>query len=297
LKGEVLSEIGELKEAGAVALSDDGVSVKNSELMRRAMEYARGFDMLIIQHCEDRELTNHGVMNEGYISTENGLKGIPAASEEVIVARDIILAKLTACRVHIAHVSTEGSVDLIRRAKAEGISISSEVTPHHLILTDEACRDFDTNKKVNPPLRSEKDVAALRKALADGTIDSLATDHAPHAIMEKELEFDQAASGLIGLETAFSITYELVEMGIIGLSELIARWTVFPSRILRIGKGTLSIGADADIAIVDPEKTYVIDKDRFLSKGRNSPFHGRRVKGIVEKTIVGGEKVFDIDTV
>lgn len=296
MKGEVLSEIGELKEAGAVALSDDGVSVKNSELMRRAMEYARGFDMLIISHCEDIELTGHGVMNEGYISTEIGLRAIPAAAEEVIVARDIILAKLARCRVHIAHVSTEGSVNLIRQAKAEGIPVSCEVTPHHLVLTDESCRDFDTSKKVNPPLRSERDITALRKALADGTIDCLATDHAPQGIIEKELEFDLAAFGVIGLETAFSITYGLVEEGIIGLCDLIARWTTFPAGIMGIERGTLSAGADADLAIIDLDKEYVIDKNSFKSKSRNTPFHGKRVRGLVEKTIVGGNKVFDAGT-
>jgi dihydroorotase len=293
LRGEALSEIGEMKEVGIVALSDDGFSVRNSELLRRAMEYAKGFNLTIISHCEDIDLKGDGVINEGLVSTELGLKGIPNVAEEVIVARDILLSRLTGCSLHIAHVSTAGSVDIIRRAKAEGIKVTAEVTPHHLVLTDEACRDFDTNTKVNPPLRTRRDVDALRSAISDGTIDAISTDHAPHSLVEKEVEFDQAAFGIVGMETAFSITYEMVEKGIISIADLIARWTIYPARILRIEKGTLCKGAQADITIIDLEKEYVIDRNLFRSKGRNTPFHGWKVKGFVEKTIWKGELIYD----
>lgn len=291
-QGVELAEIGELFDAGCKAISDDGRPVMNSEVMRRGMEYARGFDILVISHCEDANLSSGGVMNEGIISTRLGLHGIPPAAEEVMVARDILLTEYTGCRLHLAHISTAGSVRIIREAKSRGIAVTSETTPHYFTLTEDAVEGYDTNTKVNPPLRTSLDMAAVREGLRDGTIDLIATDHAPHALEEKELEFDQAPFGISGLETALSLTLGLAEDGLFSLEEAISRLTINPARVLGIDKGCLAVGADADIAIIDLDDRWVVDPARFRSKGRNSPFAGWKVKGSVFMTIMGGRIVF-----
>ncbi|HLF85475.1 MAG TPA: dihydroorotase [Nitrospiria bacterium] len=291
-QGVELAEIGELYDAGCIAISDDGRPVMNSEVMRRGMEYARGFDMLVISHCEDANLSSGGVMNEGIISTRLGLHGIPPAAEEVMVARDILLAEYTGCRLHLAHISTAGSVRIIREAKARGIAVTAETAPHYFALTEEAVEGYDTNAKVNPPLRTSLDMAAVREGMKDGTIDLIATDHAPHALEEKELEFDQAPFGISGLETALSLTLGLVEDGIFSLEEAISRLTINPARVLRIDKGFLAVGSDADIAIIDLDERWEVDPARFRSKGKNSPFAGWKVKGSVFMTLAGGRIVF-----
>jgi dihydroorotase len=291
-QGVELAEIGELFDAGCFAISDDGRPVMNSEVMRRGMEYARGFDMLVISHCEDANLSSGGVMNEGIISTRLGLHGIPPIAEEVMVARDIALAEYTGCRLHLAHISTAGSVRIIREAKSRGITVTAETAPHYFALTEEAVEGYDTNAKVNPPLRTSLDMAAVREGLRDGTIDLIATDHAPHALEEKELEFDQAPFGISGLETALSLTLGLVEDGIFSLEEAISRLTINPARVLGIDKGYLAIGADADIAIIDLDDRWLVDPAIFRSKGKNSPFAGWKVKGSVFMTIMGGRTVF-----
>lgn len=292
MKGEALVEMGELKEAGVVALSDDGRPIMKSDVMRKALEYAKIFELPIISHCEDIYLSGDGVMNEGYTSTVLGLKGIPSASEVVMVARDIALAELTGGRVHIAHVSTRRSVELIREAKAKGVRVTAEVTPHHLTLTDEAVMGFNTNAKVNPPLRGEGDREALIEGLRDGTIDCIATDHAPHSLVDKEVEFDIASFGIVGLETALPLLLALVFEGKIGIHELLEKVSINPSRILNINRGTLKPGSIADITIIDPEAEWVVDPSLFHSKGRNTPFKGWRMKGRVVKTIVGGKVVY-----
>lgn len=291
-KNEELAEIEALKRTGCIAFSDDGKPVTNSLIMRRAMEYSKIFDVPIISHCEDIYLSEGGVMNEGFVSTILGLKGIPKAAEEIMVARDIALCELTGGRLHIAHVSTEGAVNMIREAKSRGIPVTAETCPHYFTLTDDSLKSYDTNLKVNPPVRTEKDVEAVKKGLKDNTIDAIATDHAPHHIDDKTKEFDTAAFGISGLETAFSLSYKLVEQGIINLKHLISKMTITPSNIMRINKGTLSEGADADIAIINLEKSFKVDVSRFLSKGKNSPFHGWILKGVVEKTVAMG-KMFD----
>lgn len=294
LQGEELAELGELSEAGCVAISDDGRPVMNSELMRRALEYASMFGLPVIDHCEDLNLSGKGVIHEGRVSLETGLKGIPWAAEAVMVARDLLLAELTGWRVHIAHVSCAESVRLIREAKARGIPVTCEVTPHHFTLTEEAANTFDPNAKMNPPLREASDVAAILEGLRDGTIDAIATDHAPHALYEKEREFDLAPFGIVGLETALGlIITTLVEAGVLTLKEAIAKLTVNPARIVNLTKGTLSVGADADLTIFDPKKEWIVDVDQFASKGRNSPFHGWKLKGQVVATIVGGRLVWE----
>lgn len=294
LQGEELAELGELSEAGCVAISDDGRPVMNSELMRRALEYASMFGLPVIDHCEDLNLSGKGVIHEGRVSLETGLKGIPWAAEAVMVARDLLLAELTGWRVHIAHVSCAESVRLIREAKARGIPVTCEVTPHHFTLTEEAANTFDPNAKMNPPLREASDVAAILEGLRDGTIDAIATDHAPHALYEKEREFDLAPFGIVGLETALGlIITTLVEAGVLTLKEAIAKLTVNPARIVNLTKGTLSVGADADLTLFDPKKEWIVDVDQFASKGRNSPFHGWKLKGQVVATIVGGRLVWE----
>jgi len=294
--GEELAEIGELVGAGCVAISDDGKPVMNAELMRRALEYASLFRIPVIQHAEDAHLTGKGVMHEGRVSTELGFKGIPAASEAVIVARDILLAELTGSHYHVAHVSTAEAVRMVREAKARGLHVTAEAAPHHFALTDEAVMSFDTNTKMSPPLRSSRHVEAVKAGLADGTIDAIATDHAPHTIQDKEVEFDYAANGIIGLETAFGLTMTvLVEGGVLNVSQAIARLTCDPCRIFRLPKGTLSVGADADVAIVDPTREWVYDVKRSASKSRNSPFHGWKLKGQVLSTIVGGKVVWELE--
>ena len=292
LAGERLAEIGELKQAGVVGISDDGKSVMNSQLMRRALEYAGMFGLPVIAHCEDIQLAAHGVMHEGRVSTELGLRGIPAQAEDVMVARDIALAELTGGRLHIAHVSTAGAVRLIHDAKARGLRVTAEVTPHHLILTDEAVRGYDPNTKMYPPLRTAADVEALRQALKDGTIDAIATDHAPHDLADKEVEFDQAPVGIIGLETALPLTLQLVNAGVLSLPEAIAKLTWGPSQVLGLAKGTLRVGADADVTLIDAQTEFVVDRREFRSKSRNSPFHGWTLKGRAVMTLCAGKVVY-----
>ena len=293
LNGERLTEMADLKDAGCVAVSDDGVPVRNGGLMRRALEYSRIFDLPVITHAEDPSISADGVMNEGVVSTRLGLRGIPNAAEDGIVARDIAIAELTGGRLHIAHVSTRGSVELIRSAKRRGVKVTAEVTPHHLVLDHSAVDGYNTNAKMNPPLRAPEDVEALREALRDGTIDCIATDHAPHSSIEKDVEFDLAENGIVGLETAFSIVYGLVEKGVIDLSRAISLMSINPARIIGIDRGTLRVGAPADITIVDLKKRWTVDPARFRSKGRNTPFEGMELRGTVEKTIVGGRVVFE----
>jgi len=295
MKGEELAEIGELVGAGCIAISDDGKPVMNAELMRRALEYATLFGIPVIQHAEDEHLTGKGVMHEGKVSTELGFKGIPAASEAVIVARDLLLAELTGSHYHVAHVSTAEAVQLVREAKAKGSHVTCEVAPHHFALSDEAVMSFDTNAKMSPPLRSSRHVEGVKAGLRDGTIDAIATDHAPHVIQDKEVEFDYAANGIIGLETAFGLTITtLVEGGVLTLPQAIARLTADPCRIFRLPKGTLSEGADADVAIVDPTREWTYDVRQSASKARNSPFHGWKLRGQVLATIVGGKVVWEL---
>jgi dihydroorotase len=293
-RGEILAEYGELKEAGAAALSDDGRPVSNSQLMRRALEYAHTFDMLVISHAEDLVLTGDGVMHEGLVSVQMGLKGIPAAAEEVAVFRDIELARLTGARLHIAHVSTAGSVEIIRRAKAQGVKVTAETTPHYFSLTDEAVRGFNTNAKVSPPLRTAADVAAIKAGLADNTLDCIATDHAPHSILEKEVEFDRAANGIIGLETAVGLSLELVRGGVLTLNQLIAKLSTNPARILGVQGGGLEMGAPADVTVLDQGRPWTVDVEKFKSKSRNSPFHGWQLTGRAVMTMVGGEIKFQV---
>ncbi len=291
--GEELAEIADLAEAGAVALSDDGRPVMNAEVMRRALEYAQMFNLPIISHCEDKNLAGDGVMNEGYWSTILGLRGIPAAAEEVMVARDLILAAAAGARLHIAHASTAGSVRLIREAKSRGVKVTAEAAPHHLALTDAAVQDYDTATKVNPPLRSDQDVESLRQGLREEVIDLIATDHAPHTVEDKDVEYDLASFGIVGLETAVPwLMTELVVKDIITMSGLIAAMTVKPARLLGLPtKGSLQPGMDADLAVIDPGLELIVDPQRFASRGRNTPLAGRKLRGWPLLTIVGGRLV------
>lgn len=287
-EGRELAEIGQMKEAGAVAVSDDGRPVADARIMRLAMEYSRAFDLPVISHCEDPHLAAEGVMHEGYWSTVLGLRGMPAAAEEVMVARDLILAEVTGARLHIAHVSTARSVELVRAAKARGVQVTAEVTPHHLYLTDAAVQGYDPDTKVNPPLRSEADVRALREALADGTIDVIATDHAPHAPEEKKREYNYAPFGMVGLETALPLMAGLVREGVLTWEQLVEKMSVNPARILKVPGGTLVPGTIADITIIDPEAEKIVDPEKFYSRGRNTPFRGWKLKGWPKVTIKGG---------
>ena len=287
IAGEELSPIGELKKAGVVGITDDGEPVANSMIMRRALEYSKMFKLPVISHCEDKNLSVDGLINEGYVSTILGLRGIPRQAEEIIVSRDIMLAAMTGGFLHIAHVSTAGSVDMIRRAKRMNIKISAETAPHYFTLTDEAVKAYNTNTKMNPPLRTKNDVKAIKQGLKDGTIDCIACDHAPHLDEEKNQEYELAPFGIIGLETSLSlILTELVGKKILTLREAIKKITVNPARILGLNKGTLSPGADADITIIDPKLTRKITS--FESQSKNSPFLGQTLKGFAVYTIVGG---------
>jgi dihydroorotase len=288
-KGDSLTELEALIKTGCVAFSDDGRPVMNSLIMRRALEYSKIFDVPIISHCEDLKLSEGRVINEGFVSTILGLKGIPKAAEEVMVARDISLCELTKGRLHIAHVSSAGSVNLIRDAKKRGVNVTAETCPHYFSLTDESLISYDTNLKVNPPIRTDEDVAAIKEGLKDGTIDVIATDHAPHHIDDKNREFDAAAFGISGLETALALSLHLVEQGFLNLKNLVNKLSVTPSNIMKLNKGSLSVGADADIVIVDLEKIITVDSSKFLSKGKNSPYNRWALKGRVEKTIVMGK--------
>lgn len=295
-QGEELAEIGELVQAGCVAISDDGKPVMNAEIMRRALEYAGMFRIPVIQHAEDLHLTGKGVMHEGLVSTELGLRGIPAASEAVIVARDILLAELTGSHYHVAHITTAEAIRLVREAKARRLKVTCEVCPHHFALTDEALRSFSTNAKMSPPLRSARHVEAIKAALRDGTVDAIATDHAPHTVQEKEQEFDYAPNGIIGLETAFGLTVTtLVEGEVLTLAQAVSKLSWEPARILGLAKGTLSIGADADVTIVDPAREWTVNVPGFASKSRNTPFHGWKLRGEVLATIVGGKVVWELE--
>jgi len=291
LRGENLCEYGELKEAGAIAVSDDGNPVMNSQLMRRALEYAGGFSLPVISHCEDLDLTAGGSMNEGAVATQMGLSGIPNAAESIMVLRDIALSELTGVPVHIAHVSTMESVRAIRDAKKRGVPVTAETTPHYFSITDASVKNYNTNAKMNPPLRAEQDRAAICQGLIDGTIDVIATDHAPHSIIEKAVEFDQAANGIIGLETSIPLSLKLVETGVIGITDLIEKMSTNPARILGLENG-LKVGRMADITIIDPEASYCIDASRFQSLSRNTPFDGWNVKGKAVLTMVGGKIVY-----
>ncbi|MBA4397877.1 MAG: dihydroorotase, partial [Syntrophus sp. (in: bacteria)] len=288
-EGLALSEFWDLKDAGAVAFSDDGKPVMNAALMRRALEYAASLDMPVISHCEDLNLSAGGVMNEGFVATELGLHGIPGVAEEVMAARDILIAEFTGTAVHIAHVSAAGTVRLIREARARGVRVTAETAPHYFTLTDEAVREFDVNAKVNPPLRGMEDVVAVREGLRDGTIAVIASDHAPHAATDKDVEFDDAAFGMVGLETSLGLSLKLVADGILTLDQLIMKMSTAPARILRIPGGTLKTGSTADITVIDPDVAWTVDRTRFRSKSRNTPFHGWDMKGKAVMTIVGGE--------
>ena len=292
LKGAELAELGELAEAGCVAYSDDGRPVVSSALLRRALEYAQAFGKPIISHAEEVTLAEGGVMHEGFVSTDLGLRGIPAAAEEIMVARDVALAELTGTRVHIAHVSTAAAVRLLREAKARGVPVTGEVTPHHLLLTDETMRRYDANAKMAPPLRSKRDVEACREALADGTLDAIATDHAPHALSDKEVELEHAANGIVGLETAVALCLtHLVRERVLDLPTLVARLTVGPARVLELPGGSLRPGGPGDVTILDLEREHVIDPARFHSKGRNTPFGEWRCVGAPWMTVVAGRVV------
>jgi dihydroorotase len=294
LKGESLAEMGEMKDAGIIAVSDDGMPVMNADLMRRALEYARTFGLTVVQHAEDKQLAQGGVMNEGPAATRAGLRGQPPAAESVMVARDLELVQWTGARYHVAHISTAASVRAIREAKKRGLPVTAEVTPHHLTLTDVACCSYDTSTKCAPPLRSEADKQALREALADGTIDCIATDHAPHQAQEKDVEFDQAAFGMLGLETALGLGLKLVEEKVLTLPTLIRRLTVGAAQIFALPGGSLRKGAPADVTIFDAEGAYKVDPERFYSKSRNTPFRGWELRGRVTHTIVGGQVVFEL---
>lgn len=292
-EGKELAEIGDLRRSGCVAISDDGRPVMNSLVMRRAMEYALAFELTVVDHCEDLHLAEGGCMNEGLVSTELGLPGIPAAAEDVMVARNLSLSELTGARLHLAHISTAGSVRMVREAKARGIHVTAEACPHHFTLTEEVVRGYNTHAKMNPPLRTWEDVQAIKEGLRDGTIDVIATDHAPHATQEKQQDFTEAPFGIVGLETAFPLTLGLVEEGVLSLEQAVTKLTTAPAQAFGLNKGTLAVGADADVVLVDANEQWEVDPNRFKSKSRNTPFAGWKVKGRVKTTIVGGRIVFE----
>ena len=294
-EGKELAEIGDLRRAGCVAISDDGKPVMNSLVMRRAMEYARAFDVPVVDHCEALHLSEGGCMNEGLVSTELGLPGIPSAAEDVMVARNVSLAELTGARLHLAHISTAGSVRMVREAKARGLKVTAEACPHHFTLTEELTRGYNTHAKMNPPLRTMQDVQAIKEGLRDGTIDVIATDHAPHATQEKQQEFTEAPFGIVGLETALSLTLALVDEGVLTLESAVDKLATAPAKAFSLNAGTLAVGAPADVAIVDPNREWQVDPSRFRSKSRNTPFAGWKVKGRVTTTIVSGRVVFELD--
>ena len=288
-KGETLAEIGEMFEAGIVGISDDGKPVMDARLFRRALEYAGMFDMPVIQHCEDLHLAKDGVMHEGVYSTRLGLKGIPAAAEETMVSRDLILAEMTGSKYHVAHLSTRGSLERVREAKSRGLRVTAEVTPHHFTLTDSAVADYDTNAKMNPPLRSSDDLAAIVEGISDGTIDAIASDHAPHHVNLKMLEFDRAAFGITGLETAVGLALTKLPLSITRLIEL---FSINPQKIMKVVPWGLFEGSDADLTILDLNRTWTFDVNQSRSRSRNSPFYGWPMKGKAVGTIVGGKVVF-----
>ena len=290
--GQTLAEFGEMVGAGAVAVSDDGKPVVSAQLMRTALEYARTFGIPVADHCEEPTLAANGAMNEGIISARLGLKGIPAEAEEIMAIRDILLARLTGGHIHLCHMSTKGSVELIRWGKERGINVTAEVCPHHLSLTEAAVEGYDTNAKMNPPLRTAADVASLQDAVKDGTIDVIATDHAPHHYDEKEREFADAPNGIVGLETALAVNLTwLVHRGVLDLSTLVERMACAPARVFKLPGGTLRRGAPADVTVFDPDATWTVDPTRFRSKGRNTPYAGQSLRGLVELTIVDGRVI------
>jgi len=294
LEGRDLTEMADLRDAGAIGVSDDGKCVMNAAVMRRALEYARTFDLVVSQHCEDHDLSAGALMHEGAVSTKLGLRGWPRVAEDVIVARDLLLAELTGARYHIAHLSSKVAVRLLREAKSRGIEVSAEVTPHHLTMTHESVLSYDTVCKVNPPLREEEDVEALREALRDGTIDVIATDHAPHSPLEKDCEFAAASPGMIGVETALPAMLELVRRGILTPLRLIEAMSTGPVKITRLEGGSLVVGARADVTVIDPEARWTVTKDALRSKSHNTPYLGREVIGRVRLTLVGGKTAHEI---
>jgi dihydroorotase len=295
LEGRVMTEMSALKAAGAIAFSDDGKTIMDTGVMRRVLQYSKLVEAPVITHAEDRTLVAGGVVNEGPVSTRLGLPGNPALAEELHISRDLMLARATGAHLHVAHVSTRGGVEQIRRARELGIHVTSEVAPHHLTLTDEAALGFDTNAKVAPPLRSAEDRDACRAALAEGVIDAIATDHAPHALHEKELDFREAPPGMIGFETAVAVVLDLVRAGEISPRELVRRLSTNPARILRIPGGSLAVDLVADVVIVDPERVWKYDPAKGHSKSVNSPWAGHTLKGRVTHTIVGGQLVYDVE--
>ena len=292
-KGERLAEVGEMIEVGAVAISDDGSPVQDSGLMSLALEYAHTFGVPVAEHCEDLRLSRGGVMNEGEVSGRLGLTGIPNAAEDVAIARNLILVELTGGHLHVQHVSTRRGVELVRKAKNDGLAVTAEATPHHFSMTDEAVEAYRTEAKVNPPLRCAEDREAVREGLADGTLDAIATDHAPHHYDEKEQAFDDAPFGLVGLETAVGLAVtELVAPGLISLSQMVERMSVAPAKAFGLAGGTLRKGSPADVTVLDPEARWVVDPDSFMSKSRNTPFTGRELVGKAKLTLVGGRVVW-----
>jgi dihydroorotase len=289
LFGERMSEMGELKESGCVAVSDDGKPVANSELMMRSLQYAAGIGIMVISHAEELELVGEGTMNESFTSTELGLKGIPRVAEDIATAREILLAEYTGTPVHIAHVSTKGSVRIIREAKARGVKVTCETAPHYFSLTDDAVRGYNTNAKMNPPLREADDVAAIKEGLKDGTIDAIATDHAPHHLDEKDVEFNVALNGIIGLETSLPLSLALVAEGVLTINQLIEKMSCNPSNILDLKRASLKSGFIADITLIDPKIEWVVDADKLASKSKNSPWLGQKMTGCAVATIVGGK--------
>ncbi len=292
LKGESLSDMGELKEAGCIGYSDDGRPVMNSELMRRAFEYSRMFGLPCIQHSEILDLTREGCMNEGIISTELGLKGMPVEAEDIMVFRDICLLRKTGGRLHVAHISSGGAVELVRQAKAKGLPVTCEVAPHHFTLTEEACRNYDTNAKMSPPLRTHEDLELIKEGLRDGTIDIIATDHAPHDVADKQMEFSKACFGIVGLETALPLTLKMVDEKVITLQKAVDLLTHQPCRLFNLDKGTLGVGKDADIVIFNPKTEYAIEPEKFKSRSKNSPYKGWKVRGKVLHTLVAGKTIY-----
>jgi dihydroorotase len=292
LKGETLSDMGELKEAGCIGYSDDGRPVSNSEIMRRALEYSKMFDLPCIQHSEVLELTQGGSMNEGIISTELGLKGMPTEAEDIMVHRDICLLPKTGGRLHVAHISSGGSVDLVRQAKAKGLPVTCEVAPHHFTLTHDACRGYDTNAKMSPPLRTESDLEMIKEGMSDGTIDIIATDHAPHDQVDKQVEFSKACFGIVGLETALPLTLKMVDEKIISLEKAIDMLTFQPNKLFNLDRGALGIGKAADITLFNEKTEYTINPSQFKSRSKNSPYKGWKVKGKILRTMVNGKTIF-----
>lgn len=293
LKGEELAEIGGMVNEGIKAISDDGMPIMNSYMMRKAMDYAKAFGIPIISHAEDWNLVGQGAMNEGALSNELGLRGNPAAAEEIMVAREIALCRLTKCPVHIAHLSTEVAIEHVRRAKEAGLPVTAEATPHHLSLTEEAVRGYNTNFKMAPPLRAERDVEALRQALKEGLVDLIATDHAPHGEVDKAVEFDQAANGILGLQTAVPITLKLVHDGVVPLHRWIESLTIKPAKLLNLQSGTLQVGRDADVTVLDPNSSWTLNENDIVSKSHNTPFLGWRLKGRVKATVIDGRVAYE----